>query len=400
MAGLSRKYAMNGGATLPRLRRKASQLLRNALRTNGKSLFGAAPLTGLVAVLLTLFLLSGSSRASSCFPEVYYELLFTPVAQQALPGGDTRLMGYSDHLAAKGEDPKDHQGSGCMCGVNNGRWDQVLFNGSLKDASRPPVAFRLNGLSGQLFDRKDKPLAAPFSIDAASAASCLNAGLKAGQWKPYNAGAGVSPAPGLVEPGENLLGCLCLRPEDQRKSGYVKLRVDYTPVVPTFTLPGPGAVQQAADGKTVLRQSIKLGPLAAGAARYYALEAPKGVTNASVELKLAQQSGLVLYTAKQWGAKTEQWQAGGFKGPLQAKEPLLIMARALDSQAKGALELRLSWAGSPARLAQEAASPRLEETGPRAWRAFKVFVLGMGYSSKAKSGFDTAPTRSCCYGKP
>ena len=97
-------------------------------------------LASLLAVTSVPFL-AGQAMAGDCFPDVYYNFMFKPIAQEAYQGGDARLQGMSDYLAAKGEDPHDKGGSGCMCGVNNGRWDQMLLNRSNGGGCRGPISW-------------------------------------------------------------------------------------------------------------------------------------------------------------------------------------------------------------------------------------------------------------------
>lgn len=357
-----------------------------------------ALLGGLTACLLTVSLYGPPAQAEGCFPDIYYELLFSPFFLQSSPEGDSRLRGFSDYLAAEGKDPHAKQGEGCMCGVNNGRWDQGLLNASLQDAARPPVSFRIDRLGLEIFTRQDKPQGQSFVLNSPTLAGCLNAGLNKGDHRRFDHPAGLMATPGVLEPGENMLGCLCLKPVDRTKSGYVRLRVDYTSVIAAKALPGSGARQQSEAGKTLLRQSIKIGPLTKGQARYFQLKAPAGAEGAVASIALAQAKGLALFTAEQWQPQQRQWRSGGFEGPLSKQGSLLIMARAVADRSEGELRLRLSWVGAKLQLPGQPSAPRLLPAGPPAARFFKVFVLGMGSSSPKGAAFGSAPQRPCCDG--
>ncbi|MCF8032680.1 MAG: hypothetical protein K9K66_06855 [Desulfarculaceae bacterium] len=349
-------------------------------------------------MLLAGLLLLGVSPAlaGGCFPDVYYQMMFKPVSLEALPGGDTRLGAFSDFLAAKGEDPHSDQGSGCMCGVNNGRWDQGLVNASPADPLRAPVALRIDKLHLDLFTRKGKPQGQSFGISGSRLAACLNSGLKKGDWRRFDAPGGAWKAPGTLEPGENLIGCVCLKPEDRRKSGYVKLKVSYTPLIAATSLPGPGAAQKHKGGKTALEQTVKIGPLPNGGARYYLFSVPAGAADASLRLTLAPGAGLKLYTSQAWQPKQSAWQSGDHARTIAAGKTLLVMVRATKAKAGGELKLSMAWAGPKAKL-PASASKALPAGAPGA-RVFKVYVLGMGTSSKASSSFDSAPAQPCCDG--
>ncbi|BEQ15435.1 hypothetical protein FAK_25010 [Desulfoferula mesophila] len=320
-------------------------------------------------------------------------MMFKPEALDALDGGDVRLQAFSDFLAAKGHDPHDTQGSGCMCGVNNGRWDQGLVNTSMQDAQRAPITFRMDRLDVEMFTREGKAQGRPFFLKASKIASCLNSGLNKGGHRRFDHSSGMVATPGTLEPGENLLGCMCLLPEDRGKSGYVKLKVDYTPLIAAAILPGPGASQQTGSGKSDLKQIVNIGPLEKGEARYFLLQAPAGAT---ATLTLAPAQGLALFTADKWRPMQSEWKAGNLTGA----GPLLIMVRALADKAQGALQLALSWNGSKIQIPAKPAPARLVSAGKPASRVFKAYMLGMGNSSVKKSSFDPGIKSPCCSGEP
>ena len=351
-------------------------------------------LGGFTACLLALMVYSTPAKAGGCFPNVYYEMLFKPVLQEAAPGGDSRLQGFSDYLAAKGKDPHHHEGSGCMCGVNNGRWDQGLLNASLQDSGRAPVSFQINRLDLELFTRKDKPQGQPFFLKASAIASCLNRAPSKQEYRGFNHPSGLIAAPGVLEPGENLLGCMCLKPKDRTKTGYVKLKVNYTPLIAASALPGPKAAQQTDAGKTTLRQLVKIAPLGKGQARYFQVKAPAG---ASASITLSQAQGLALFTADQWQPQQGQWRYGGFEGSLDKQGAVLIMVRALAEQGQGELKIELNWKGPKLQLPAKPLEPRMLSAGPPAARTFKVFMLGTGSKS---TSFDTDIKHPCCSGEP
>ena len=62
----------------------------------------------LIAVIV--FLCTASDLiAGPCFAPFYYEKMFTPYPLGATAEGDSRLVGESDHLAAKGKDPHEER---------------------------------------------------------------------------------------------------------------------------------------------------------------------------------------------------------------------------------------------------------------------------------------------------
>jgi hypothetical protein len=356
------------------------------------------------ALLLGVLLLAMTTPAwaGGCFPDVYYNFMFKPVAQEVLGGGDSRLQGMSDYLAAKGEDPHGEHGSGCMCGVNNGRWDQVLVNSSQSDAARAPVSFQVLDLKASLFKRNGKPVGARFELNRAQLAHCLDGSMKVDGWRPYTGGQ-VKDAL-LLEPGENALGCICLKAKDRHLSGFVKLSVAYAPVIMASPLPGPGAALKVDGNELVITGSHAVKIKVAGGARYFKLAVPvlDGWQPAALEIKLTESKCLSIRTSPNWQGQTAQWAPGGLtlSGP-QAAAGALVMVRSTSLEGRGKLSLTIIYESASGRppapqWQAPAAGPRAMPVGPPAFRTFKSHVLGMG-SPKANPR-DGGVQRPCCCG--
>jgi hypothetical protein len=333
----------------------------------------ALPWLGLFAFLVLLLSLTTArvALAGGCFKPVYYTALFQPIAQEA-KGADKRLLGLSDHIAVKGEDPHGG-GSGCMCGINNGKWDQVLLNNSLSEPGLAPVSFKLMGVHIEYFEKDGKRKGKAVDIPAAKIAGCWNLGLATQGYTPFNAGSGKSTSAQILEPGENLLSCLCLGPENRGGAGHAWTGVSFQPMV---------YVEPLKDGS----QTLDLAP---GAGQYFALNAGASPP----EIKLENAAGVKLYTREQdkgWSDELSKWKEREDQNAgLAPSKAYWILIRA--GKAKASPKLIAAQAGKPAEAG-------FIKAGPVGKRSFKTFIL-CGFEPSAKGGKAQAPAydwTSCC----
>jgi hypothetical protein len=335
--------------------------------------------------------------AKGCFPQVYYDLLLRPLPQEA-SSGDPRLVGLSDYLASKGKDPHAKEGSGCMCGVNHGRWDQIFLNASPRDPARAPVSFRLQTLALEFFDRHGKPQGCRFQLDAKRLPECLDAAMKTRGFRPYYAEGGHSDAPDLLEPGENVLGCLCLPREQRHKSGYVLLSLHYQPLVFFTSLPGSRAKVRRQAGFLVLHEDRIISRLAPGQGAYFHFHLPSPLVVRRGVIELGDARHLALYTSLRWQPSLAQWRRGRRELEDLSPAELLILVRATGPQAQGKLHLHLQLSTSSGQLPHLSlrAADRVvaRAVAPPGQRVFKAYVLGLG-SPRAEAQ-DSAPARPCC----
>jgi hypothetical protein len=324
----------------------------------------------ILAALLLTFIAATTARAGGCFKPIYYTAMFEPIAQDA-KDGDKRLMGLSDYIAVKGEDPHGG-GAGCMCGINNGRWDQVLMNNSPADPALAPVSFKLLGVHIEYFEKEDERKGKAVDIPGSKIAGCWNLGLSSKGYRPFNAGGGASDSAQILEPGENILSCLCLGPENRGGAGYSWTTVAYQPLV---------HMKPLKDGA----QALNLRP---GDGQYFALSAGK----AGPKLKLDGGSGIKLYTRAQkqgWTSKLSNWQAhNANSADLKAGQAHWVLVRA-------------GKAGAKAKLIASSTGPATEagfiKAGPAGKRSFKTFIL-CGFESSGKGASKAPPYNweGCC----
>lgn len=206
----------------------------------------------LLAVLCLYPAVNGG--AETCFTPLYYPAMFEPVVLQAETGGNANLVAESDVLTATGKDPHD-TGNGCMCGVNNGRFDLILRNAEAVGPNRIPVSFRLRAVRIAFRDKAGTVSDRTVRIEDSRIDKCFNTPMPLKAYRSFDDPRGQAQTPRILEPGEGIMGCICLSAADRSRTGEARIEVAYEPVVPaaddaqapggepSFVSAGPAAVR-------------------------------------------------------------------------------------------------------------------------------------------------------------
>jgi len=209
---------------------------------------------GWLLLVLVCICPAANGDAETCFTPLYYPAMFEPVALQAETGGKANLMAESDVLTATGKDPHD-TGNGCMCGVNNGRFDLVLRNAEAVGPDRVPVSFRLLAVRIAFRDKAGTVSDRTVRIEGSRIDKCFDTPMPLKAYRSFDDGRGRSKMPQILEPGEGIMGYICLSAADRRRTGEARIEVAYEPVVPaaddsevpggepSFVSAGPAAVR-------------------------------------------------------------------------------------------------------------------------------------------------------------
>ena len=197
---------------------------------------------------------AANSRAGTCFTPLYYPAMFEAVALQAETGGNPNLMAESDVLTATGKDPHD-TGKGCMCGVNNGRFDLILRNAEAVRPDQIPVSFRLRAVRIAFRDKGGTVSDRTVRIEESRIDKCFGTPMPLKAHRSFDDPRGQAQTPRILEPGEGIMGCVCLSAADRSRTGEARIEVAYEPVVPaaddaeapggepSFVSAGPAAVR-------------------------------------------------------------------------------------------------------------------------------------------------------------
>jgi len=174
---------------------------------------------------------AANGGAETCYTPLYYPAMFEAVALKAEAGGNPNLMAGSDVLTATGKDPHD-TGNGCMCGVNNGRFDLLLRNAGATELDQVPVSFRLRAVRITFQDKQGTVSGRTVRIEDSRIDSCFNTPMPLKVYRSFDDPLGQAQTPRILEPGEGIMGCVCLLAADRSRTGEARIEVAYEPVVP------------------------------------------------------------------------------------------------------------------------------------------------------------------------
>ncbi len=350
-------------------------------------------------LLLTVLCLSPAlnAGAETCYTPMYYPAMFEAVALQAEAGGNPNLKAGSDVLTATGKDPDD-KGEGCMCGINNGRFDLILHNAGALGAERVPVSFRLRAVRIAFRDKKGTVSDRAVRIEDARIDQCFGTPMPLKAYRSFDDPRGQAQTPRILEPGEGIMGCVCLAAADRSRTGEARIEVAYETVVPVLDLSaeisGGRSVRQVFEG------------LEKGAFRSFRLSLPDHPDRfEDLRIDLRGDSGLQLYSRRAedgWSSDLDDWRTGAAAVSAGAAgKTVLLLVRSVQADASGALEIR-SGAGSGTGIAPTEAEASVAETsfipaGPAAVRVFRAHVLSISSGAEGEAPLipvtETAP---CC----
>lgn len=364
----------------------------------------------MLPLFLTGLVWAVTAIAGPCFAPIYYEHMFEPRFLEADSGGDSRLIGASDYVAAKGEDSPDHgHGAGCHgCSTNNGRWDQMFWNMSLEDAARVPVSFVLERIQIEPLDKEGRHIGRQGTLSSEVLASCFGTPVTLKGSFAFDAEQGLSARPDVIEPGEAVIGCLCLAAEDRHKSGTVKVTVSYRLAVHTLNLVLSAEPSAPVGDSVQWKGAYRLENLSKGQGRYFRLLFPDGAYPGSsgVTLRLNGATDTELHTrpgSAGWTEEQSDWTSGTLQhlSGIDARESWVMVRSLADG---GGVELEVvfqtSTQGAETLTAKQSETPpsgfALTDLNPGQERVFKAFVLGQGDPS-SPAGVDLSnPLRPCC----
>jgi hypothetical protein len=304
--------------------------------------------------------------------------MFEPVALQAEAGGNPNLIAESDSLAATGKDPHD-TGNGCMCGVNNGRFDIVLRNAEAVEPDRVPVSFRLRAVRIAFRDKEATVSDRTVRIEDSRIDNCFGTPMPLKAYRSFDDPRGQASTPRVLEPGEGIMGCVCVSAQDRTRTGETRIEVAYEPVVPVLDL---SAGIKA--GRSV-RQAFE--DLERGAFRCFRLSLP-GAPDRLRELRieLRGEGGLQLYSRRAedgWSSDLNDWRTGsGAVSAGTAVETVLLVVRSAQAGASGTLEIGSGTASGAGAASPDSETPRSESSfiaaGHASARVFRAHVLSIG----------------------
>lgn len=197
-------------------------------------------------LLLAVLCLSpaANSGAETCLTPLYYPAMFEPVALQAETCGNPNLRAESDVLTATGKDPHE-TGNECIYGVNNGGFDLILRNAEAMGPDRIPMSFRLRAVRIAFQDKEGTVSDRTVRIEDSKIDKCFGTPMPLKAYRSFDDPRGQAQTPRILEPGEGIMGCVCLSAADRSRTGESRIEVAYEPVVPVLDLSAEVSARQS-----------------------------------------------------------------------------------------------------------------------------------------------------------
>ena len=346
--------------------------------------------------------LTGEAHSKTCFMSFFYDKIFKQTPLQSEPNTNALLVAESDPLTALGETAVCREG--CTTShTNNGRFDLLLRNTAAEAPDRAPLSLRINQIRLGFEDLDGSVSSAWVQIEKQQISACFGTPITFKKSRPFNAAGGHSANPEFLEPGEGIIGCVCLSQKDRRKTGKAIIEVDYEPVVWMCDL-SKNLETEPAEKTIVWRAQHNIHNIARDDSRFYTFTVPgKALDPSEVRISLADARGLEIYHRSAdhvWSQNIDDWETGELiLSGGNAGKTFFVLVRATGASASGILKTEyktgrntMTDTGS---VTTENDAPGFVPTpvGPPSTRIFKAFALGTSGGGDEKS-----PALSCCAG--
>lgn len=356
---------------------------------------------GLVLLTCLVLHLPGEARSKTCFFPVFYEKMFKQAALQSEPEGNAILVAESDTLTATGKDPNCKVG--CMTHINNGRFDLLLRNATAEGPDRAPLSLRIHRIRLGFQDLEGLTSDTWVQIGKQQITACFGTPISFKTGRTYNSAKGHSASPEFLEPGEGIIGCVCLSQKDRRKTGKALIEVLYEPTVWMLDL-SKNVQTERFENKILWRAQHKIRDLEQDDIRFYKFTVPnESQVPSDIRIFLDDAQGLEIYNRRAdhgWSQNIQDWQAGELTSSgKNAGKTFFLLVRSMRASASGTLKTEymtgldnMTDSGSVmAGKDVDVFAPT--SVGPPSTRIFKAYALGIGGGGTAPA--DTVP---CCAG--
>jgi hypothetical protein len=209
---------------------------------------------------------------------------------------------------------------------------------------------------------------------------------------------GQAQTPRILEPGEGIMGCVCLAAADRSRTGEARIEVAYEPVIPVLGLSAPNSVRQSV--------RLTLEGLEKGAFRSFRLSLPDAPDRLEdLRIDLRGDDGLQLYSRRAengWSWDLSDWRTGAtaVSGGTAGKTVLLLV-RSEQTSASGTLLIgsgAASGAGTESSDTEASvAGTSFISAGTAGVRVFRAHILSIGGSSEGEAPLiSVTKTAPCC----
>lgn len=247
------------------------------------------------ALLICLVLqFTGEAWSDPCFTPLFYEKMFEQTALQSEPKGNGIIVAESDPLTAKGKTAECKDG--CMTHINNGRFDLLFRNVAAQGPDRAPLSLRIHRIRIGFQDLDGLVSSNWVRIEKQGIAACFGTPTSFKTGRAFNSPDGYSAKPEFLEPGEGIIGCVCLSPKDRKRTGKALIELVYEPTVWMLDL-SQSVRSEASENKIHWRAEHNIRDLAQDSIRFYKFTAPdKAQDFSDIRIFLDEAQGLEIYT--------------------------------------------------------------------------------------------------------
>jgi len=348
--------------------------------------------------------LTGEANSETCFTSFFYDKMFEQTPLQSEPNNSAILVAESDPLTALGET------AGCKEGcttshTNNGRFDLLLRNTAAEGPDQAPLSLRIHQIRIGFEDLDGNVSSEWVQIEKQQIAACFGTPISFNKGRPFNSAGGHSANPEFLEPGEGIIGCVCLSQKNRRKTGKALIEVLYEPTAWMRDL-SKSLQSESVENRILWTAQHKINDLEQDSIRFYRFTVPGKTQDASdIRIWISPDSsqGLEIYNRRAdhgWSKNIHEWQAGEpvLSGG-KAGETFFILVRSTGASASGTLKVEYKTGKDTMKdtgsvvAEKDAAVFAPTPVGPPVTRIFKAYALGTG-----DGGEDESLTPSCCAG--
>ncbi|MEX1299997.1 MAG: hypothetical protein AB1Z38_04750 [Desulfotignum sp.] len=345
--------------------------------------------------------LPGEAESKPCFMSVFYDKMFKQTPLQSEKNDNPILVAESDPLTALGNTAVCHD-EGCnLSHTNNGRFDLLLRNTAAEGNDQVPLSLIIHQIRIGFQDLEGQVSSQWVQIGKQQIGDCFGTPISFKKGSPFNAAAGLSANPEFLEPGEGIIGCVCVSQQDRRKTGKAIIEVRYEPAVWMLDLSKNGQAEQI-ENSFRWRAQHKVHDLAQDHIRFFKFTVPHEPQDLiDIQITLENAQGLEIFYRMAdhgWSRNIDGWQPGtpALSGENAGKTAFLLV-RSTRSSASGTLAAEYM---TRREITGDAGSAMGENNidgfaptpvGQSSTRIFKAFSLGTG-----DEGRNDSATPSCC----
>ena len=357
------------------------------------------PLLQIMLICIVLQL-TAEARAKTCYMSFFYDKIFKQTTLQSEPNSNPILVAESDPLTALGETAVCKEG--CTTShTNNGRFDLLLRNTAVEAPDQASLSLRIDQIRLGFEDLDGNVSSAWVRIEKQKITDCFGTPTSFKKGRPFDSAGGYSANPEFLEPGEGIIGCVCLSQKDRVKTGKAIIEVLYEPVVWMLDLSKNGRAEQF-ENNIRWRAQHNVHDLKQGHILFFKFTVPHELLDPSdIQISLDNAQGLEIFNRRVdhgWSQNIDDWQPGELSlSRGNAGKTFFLLVRSIRPSASGILTAEymtskeIKGAAGSVIAEKEVNGFAPTSVGPSSTRIFKANVIGTAGENPQDSAMS-----SCC----